>query len=304
MTASHPAPTIFGERYVVERELGRGGMATVYLAEDRKHERHVAIKVLRPELAMSVGAERFLREIGITARLSHPHIVPLIDSGQSDGLLYYVSTYVAGGSLRDRLRQDGRLPVGDAIRIAREVGAGLDYAHRNGFVHRDVKPENILFADGLAVLTDFGVARVTEGSGVKSLTDAGLAVGTPEYMSPEQASGEHELGASSDVYSLACVTYEMLTGVPPLRGETARRTIAKQVTERARPVRVLRPDAPAVVEQALERALAKNPGERLGSIGEFTTALQRPPALGTDAAAIAERIVASVRRASSVAASQ
>ena len=184
MTASHPAPTIFGERYVVERELGRGGMATVYLAEDRKHERHVAIKVLRPELAMSVGAERFLREIGITARLSHPHIVPLIDSGQSDGLLYYVSTYVAGGSLRDRLRQDGRLPVGDAIRIAREVGAGLDYAHRNGFVHRDVKPENILFADGLAVLTDFGVARVTEGSGVKSLTDAGLAVGTPEYMSP------------------------------------------------------------------------------------------------------------------------
>src|SRR5213593_535309 len=186
------------DRYGIERELGRGGMAAVYLAEDRKHGRKVAIKVLQPELVASLGVERFLREIRIAARLSHPHIVPLIDSGEAGGLLYYVQPHVPGGSLRERLERERRLPVKDVLRIAHEVGAGLDFAHRNGFVHRDVKPENILFADGTAVLADFGVARACYAPGVAPLTDvvtdAGLAVGTPEYMSPEQASGEVNLG--------------------------------------------------------------------------------------------------------------
>jgi eukaryotic-like serine/threonine-protein kinase len=274
MTARAVVSTLFGDRYVVQRELGRGGMATVYLAEDRKHDRHVAIKVLKPELGASLGAERFLREIGIAARLSHPHIVPLIDSGDADGFLYYVSAFIAGGSLRDRLKKEGRLPVRDAVQIAEDIGAALDYAHRNGFVHRDVKPENILFTDRLAVLADFGVARVAWGSDSEPLTDVGLVVGTPEYMSPEQASGEHDLGFASDVYSLACVVYEMLAGAPPLRGENARVTMARQVTERPRVIRSVRPDAPAGVEQALARALAKNPAERYATVSEFTTALK------------------------------
>src|SRR6266545_2800231 len=239
--------TTLADRYTVERELGHGGMATVYLAEEKKHGRKVAIKVLRPELTASLGAERFLREIGIAARLSHPHIVPLIDSGEVDGVLYYVQPHVPGGSLRERLTKEPRLPVKDALRIAQEVGAGLDFAHRNGFVHRDVKPENILFADGHAVLADFGVARACCGPGMPApadvVTDAGIAVGTPEYMSPEQASGEPNLGNESDVYSLACVVYEMLAGEPPLRGRGARATMAKQVTESPRPVRALRPEA-------------------------------------------------------------
>jgi serine/threonine-protein kinase len=292
MTARASLPPLFGERYTVHRELGRGGMATVYLAEDKKHERHVAIKVLKPELGASVGAERFLRETGIAARLSHPHIVPLIDSGEFEGLLYYVSPFIAGGSLRDRLKTEGRLSVRDAIRVAEEVGAALDFAHRSGFVHRDVKPENILFADGLAVLSDFGVARVACGTTGEPLTDIGLAIGTPEYMSPEQASGEHDLGFGSDVYSLACVVYEMLSGSPPLRGENARTTMARQVTERPRPVRSLRPDAPTPVEDALTRALAKNPLERYATITEFTTALQAEAQESTRSYPGAERTIA------------
>src|SRR5207248_1885507 len=186
----HPGGPL-ASRYLVEREIGAGGMATVYLAEEKKHGRKVAIKVLRPELAASLGTERFLREIGIAARLAHPHIVPLIDSGNADGLLYYVSPFVPGGSLRDRLIKEQRLPVREVVRIAGEVGAGLDYAHREGFVHRDVKPENILFADGHALLADFGVARTTcaadvqPGSDSGPVTGAGIALGTPEYMSPE-----------------------------------------------------------------------------------------------------------------------
>ena len=268
--------TALGGRYAIERELGRGGMATVYLAEERKHGRQVAIKVLHAELAASLGAERFLREIGIVARLSHPHIVPLIDSGDAGGVLYYVSPFVSGGSLRDRLLRDGRLPVRDALRIGREVGAALDYAHRNGFVHRDVKPENILFADGQAVLADFGVARAygaRDAEPLPPVTEAGLALGTPAYMSPEQASGDPDLDLTSDVYSLACVVYEMLAGVPPLVGSNARATIAKQVTEVPRPIRTLRPDVPAVAEQALARALAKAPEERHASVAEFADAL-------------------------------
>ena len=270
--------TALAGRYAVERELGRGGMATVYLAEDRKHARKVAIKVLDPELSASLGAERFLREIGIAARLSHPHIVPLIDSGESKGYLYLVATYVSGGSLRERLESaPGRqLPIKDALRIAQEVGAGLDYAHRSDVIHRDVKPENILFADNHAMLADFGVARACVTSPADVVTGAGMAVGTPEYMSPEQASGEAGLTSLSDQYSLACVVYEMLAGTPPISGNGARATMAKQVTAAPRPVRAMRPDAPAHVEHALARALAKDPAERYETVAEFLRALDAP----------------------------
>lgn len=262
-----------GERYVIERELGHGGMAIVYLAEDRKYGRQVAMKVLRPEFAESVGAERFLREIGIAARLSHPHIVPLIDSGEDDGLLYYVSPYVPGGSLRARLQQEGALPVRDAIRIAHEVGVALDFAHRAGIVHRDVKPENILFADGHALLADFGIAR-TWRPGQERITGSGLIVGTPEYMSPEQASGEDHLEAASDVYSLACVVYEMIAGEPPLKGDSPWSVIARHVTESPPPLRSRRPDAPEGVDKALRKALAKDPSHRHATVPSFLDALE------------------------------
>jgi len=289
-----PIAAALADRYTVERELGRGGMATVYLAEEKKHGRKVAIKVLRPEITAALGTERFLREIGIAARLAHPHIVPLIDSGEAGGLLYYVQPHVPGGSLRERLADARQLSLKDALRIAQEVGAGLDFAHRNGFVHRDVKPENILFADGHAVLADFGVARAicTPGAApaMDVVTDAGFAVGTPEYMSPEQASGETDLDNTSDVYSLACVVYEMLTGQPPFHGTSARATIAKQVTETPRPVRGRRPEVPTAVEQALARALEKDPAQRFASVAEFITALLTESAVPTRAPAITRSI--------------
>ncbi|HKE89906.1 MAG TPA: protein kinase [Gemmatimonadales bacterium] len=270
--------TKLADRYAIEHELGRGGMATVYLARDTRHDRSVAIKVLEPDLAVAFGAERFLREIGIAAQLSHPYIVPLIDSGEAGGLLYYVSPFIPGGSLRERLDQDGRLALKDALRIVEEVGAGLDYAHRHGFVHRDVKPENILFADGHALLADFGIARAGATPGKPAVTEVGLALGTPEYMSPEQASGDQNLGSESDVYSLACVLYEMLTGAPPFDAGSARATMAKQITETPRPLRALRPEAPATVGRAVERALEKDPDARFSSVAEFITALNAPPA--------------------------
>jgi len=277
--APSPLAAALADRYTVERELGRGGMATVYLAEEKKHGRKVAIKVLRPEITASVGTDRFLREIGIAARLSHPHIVPLIDSGEAGGFLYYVQPHVPGGSLRDRLEETRQLPLKDALRIAQEIGAGLDFAHRKGFVHRDVKPENILFADGHAVLADFGVARAVSDADAQ-VTEAGLAVGTPEYMSPEQASGESELGPASDVYSFACVVYEMLGGEPPFRGSGPRAVMAKQVTASPRPLRGLRPEVPGATERAVVRALEKDPNQRFTSAAEFVTALTAPDGPG------------------------
>ncbi|MEP6692941.1 MAG: protein kinase, partial [Gemmatimonadaceae bacterium] len=272
-----PAPSIaapLADRYTLERELGRGGMATVYLAEEKKHGRKVAIKVMRPELAASVGAERFLREIGIAARLSHPHIVPLIDSGEADGVLYYVSPFVSGGSLRDRLDRDGALPVPEALLIAAEVGMALDFAHRAGIVHRDVKPENVLFADGHAMLADFGVARAYGAGSDALMTEVGIALGTPEYMSPEQASGERELAGASDLYSLACVVYEMLAGEPPFRGGGARSVMAKHVLETPRSLRALRPEVTTAQELAVARALEKDPERRFAGVADFTKALQ------------------------------
>src|SRR3989449_2590477 len=270
-----PIAAALADRYTVERELGRGGMATVYLAEEKKHGRKVAIKVLRPEITAALGTERFLREIGIAARLAHPHIVPLIDSGEAGGFLYYVQPHVPGGSLRDRLVEAPQLPLKDALRIAQEIGAGLDFAHRKGFVHRDVKPENILFADGHAVLADFGVARACSDADAQ-VTEVGLAVGTPEYMSPEQASGEAELGPASDVYSFACVVYEMLAGEPPFHGLGPRAIMAKQVTESPRPLRGLRPEVPLATERAVGHALEKDPTQRYASAAEFVAALVAP----------------------------
>jgi eukaryotic-like serine/threonine-protein kinase len=266
-------PATLSERYTVERILGEGGMAVVHLAEERKHRRKVAIKVLKAEYGASVGAVRFIREIAIAARLSHPHIVPLIDSGEADGSLYYVSPYVEGGSLRDRLHGGKKLSIDDTIRISHEIGVALDYAHRSGFVHRDVKPENILFADDHALLADFGIAHVSAVTSAETLTESGLALGTPEYMSPEQASGDPDVGIPGDVYGLGCVVFEMLAGEPPFRGASSRSTMAKHVTERPRPLRSLRPDTPVGIELVVAKALAKDPSQRYGSVGQFTSEL-------------------------------
>lgn len=271
-------------RYTIERELGHGGMATVYLGEELKHHRAVALKVMHRDVAPALGAGRFLREIGIAARLSHPHLVPLLDSGEADGMLYYVSAFLPGGSLRDRLGREARLPIADALRIAEDVGGALDYVHRAGFVHRDVKPENILFADGLALLADFGVARAvsTTGDAARAandppgalITGSGFAVGTPEYMSPEQASGESRLDGRSDVYSLGCVVYEMLAGEPPFSGASPRAIMARHVAEPPRRLRTLRPEIPPGVESAVARALAKDPAHRFASVADFMAALR------------------------------
>ncbi len=263
-----------GDRYTIDRELGRGGMATVYVAQDLRHSRQVAIKVLRSDVAAAIGAERFLREIAIAARLTHPHVLPLIDSGQAAGSLYYVMPYVRGESLRERLVREKRLSLKDALRIARELGAGLDYAHREGFVHRDVKPENVLLADGHAVLADFGIARAIFQAGGDHVTEVGLAIGTPDYMSPEQAAGDRELDGRCDEYALACVIYEALAGAPPFSGTSARVIIARHLSEPPAPLRAHRPDVPAAVEQALQRALAKAPADRFQTVAEFTAALE------------------------------
>ncbi len=263
------------DRYTIERELGSGGMATVYLAEDLKHHRRVALKLLRPELAAVIGADQFLREIEIAAGLTNPHILPLHDSGKVDQFLYYVMPFVEGESLRDRLRREKQLPVDSAVRIAREVALALSYAHEHGVVHRDIKPENILLSGDEAVVADFGIARAVTAAGSERLTKTGLSLGTPQYMSPEQASGESEIDGRSDIYSLGCVMFEMLAGVTPHTGPTVQAIMAKVLTERPPDVRTLRDTAPPLLARVIHKALARLPADRFSTAAEVVDALVR-----------------------------
>jgi serine/threonine-protein kinase len=257
---------------MIERELGRGGMATVYLARDEKHDRHVALKLLHGELAAALGPERFLREIKLTARLDHPHILPVLDSGETLGRLWYTMPFVEGESLRDRLRREPQLPLDDALAIGREVGDALNYAHHHGVVHRDIKPENILIAHGHARVADFGIARAVEAAGGEELTGTGLAVGTPAYMSPEQA-GAGLVDARTDIYALGCVLHEMLAGEPPFTGPTPQAVVAKRFIQPAPLLSRLRPTVPPAVETAVQKALAVVPADRFATAAEFTRAL-------------------------------
>ncbi len=272
-----------GERYTLEREVGRGGMATVFLAQDVRHQRPVALKVLHPEIALSLGSERFLREIQIAARLQHPHIVPLYDSGrvppeQSEGpsLLYYVMPFVGGETLRERLERTPQLPLKEAVEVAHAVASALDYAHRQLIVHRDIKPENVMLHDGEAVVTDFGIAKAVTAAVTKNLTQSGTAVGTPAYMSPEQAIGETELDARSDIYSLGAMLYEMLAGAAPFSGATVQAIIARLFTEPVPPLRERRLEVPGWLERAVMKALAKDPSARYATAAQFAQALTWP----------------------------
>ncbi len=261
-------------RYAIERELGEGGMATVYLADDLKHERKVALKVLKPDLAAVVGAERFLAEIKTTANLRHPHILPLFDSGEADGFLFYVMPYVEGESLRDRLDRQSPLPVEDALQIGAALARGLDHAHRKGVIHRDIKPANILVQDGEPMIADFGIALAVGTLHDDRLTSTGLSPGTPNYMSPEQVAGEHELGSTTDVYSLGCVLYELLTGAPPHTGRGSKVVLAARLTERPTNVSIVRAGVPSEVGAVLEKALEPDPADRYESARTFGEALQ------------------------------
>jgi serine/threonine protein kinase/Tfp pilus assembly protein PilF len=273
-----------GASYILERELGRGGMATVFLADDVKHHRQVAIKVLRAELGSLLGPDRFLREVEIAAKLNHPHILPLYDSGNADGFLFYVMPYIKGESLRLKLEREKQLSIEEALAIARQVAAALSYAHAQNVIHRDVKPENILLYEGEAMVADFGIALAIGAAADERLTQTGLVVGTPEYMSPEQAMSEGALDARSDVYSLGCVLYEMLAGEPPYTGPNAQALLAKQLVDPVPAVRRLRAVVPVAVEQALTTAMAKTPADRFVSADAFAEALTapartRPPAV-------------------------
>ena len=261
-------------RYEIERELGRGGMATVYLARDVQHDRPVAVKVLHPDLAASLGAERFQREIKLAAGLQHPHILGVYDSGNADGNLWFTMPFVEGQSLRDRLNREGQLPINEAVRICREAALALDFAHRHGVVHRDIKPDNILLIDGQAMVADFGIARAIGASGGESLTQTGMSVGTAGYMSPEQATGESRIDARTDVYALGCVLYEMLAGEPPFTGPTAQAVIARAITETPRPLTSVRQAITPKLANAVSRALAKAPADRPATAGEFARDLE------------------------------
>jgi serine/threonine-protein kinase len=277
--------TALADRYAIERELGRGGMATVFLATDLRHERPVALKVLHRELAASLGSERFQREIRLCARLQHPHILTVHDSGEIPGpagtvpLLWFTMPFIEGESLRDRLNRERQLPVEDALRIAAEAADALDYAHRHGVLHRDIKPENILLSEGHALVADFGIGKALGGERGQQLTETGLAMGTPAYMSPEQAAGEKELDARSDLYSLATVLYEMLAGETPFAAPTVQATIARRFTDVPRPLRELRQSVPEGVAQAVQRALARTAADRFASVSQFAQALRIPAGL-------------------------
>jgi serine/threonine-protein kinase len=262
------------ERYRIERELGRGGMATVYLARDLRHDRLVAVKVLQRDLAQSLGAERFLQEIQIAARLSHPNILPLHDSGEVDGCPCYVMPYIEGESLRGRLQRAGALPLAEALRITREVGDALAHAHTQGIVHRDIKPENVLLAAGHAVVADFGIARAIDAAGGSRLTSTGVAVGTPAYMSPEQATGG-SVDGRSDLYALGCLLYEMLAGEPPHSAPTVQAMVAKRLTEAAPSIRVIRDQVPEALDHAIRTALARNPADRFATVPDFLRAIEQ-----------------------------
>ena len=269
------------DRYRLERELGRGGMATVYLARDLRHDRDVALKVLRPELAAVLGRERFLTEVRLTAKLDHPHILTLIDSGESAGALWYVLPFVRGESLRQRLQRERQLGVSEAVAIAGDIAGALEYAHQRGVIHRDVKPENILLHEGEAMLTDFGIALALREAGGERLTETGLSVGTLQYMSPEQATAERRLDARTDIYSLGAVVYEMLAGEPPFTGATGQALIAKLMTVPPTPLRTVRHGVPEHIDAAITRALAKVPADRFPTAAAFGASLRDPPTSGT-----------------------
>jgi serine/threonine-protein kinase len=288
------------DRYAVQREIGAGGMATVYLARDIKHDRNVALKVLNPELGAVLGVERFLSEIKVTANLQHPNLLPLFDSGAADGLLFYVMPFVDGESLRAKLDREKQLPIDEAIRIAVAIASALDYAHKHGVIHRDLKPENILLQAGQPVVADFGIALAVSNAGGARVTQTGLSLGTPQYMSPEQATGDRVIDGRSDIYSLAAMTYEMLTGEPPHSGNTMQAVIARVLTERPRSVRSMRPNVPEHVERALEHALEKLPADRWATAHEFADALQGrgmlPAPTGVHASPAADAVGSAGRR--------
>src|SRR4051812_36436105 len=264
------------DRYRIERELGAGGMATVYLAEDLKHKRKVAVKVLKPELAAGLGGERFVQEVTTTAALQHPHILPLFDSGTADGFLFYVMPFIAGETLRAKLNRETQLGVDEAVRIASDVADALHYAHQHGVIHRDIKPENILLANGRPMVADFGIALAVSAAAGGRMTETGLSLGTPHYMSPEQATAEKEITARSDVFSLASVLYEMLAGQPPHLGGSAQQIIMKIITEQPAPVTQFRKSVPPNVAHALAQALEKLPADRFETAAKFADALRNP----------------------------
>ena len=266
------------DKYEIERELGRGGMATVYLAHDRKHDREVALKVLHPELSSALGPDRFLREIKVAARLNHPHILPLHDSGEASGFLYYVMPYVEGESLRAKLNRDGKLPLDEALYLARGVAGALDYAHRQRVVHRDIKPENIMLHEGEAMVMDFGIAKAVSVASGAELTQTGMMVGTPAYVSPEQAAGEAEIDGRSDQYSLACMLYEILSGKKAFTGATAQAVLSKRFTDPVPSLRAVEPSVPDEIDEAVTKALSKDARERYNTSGEFAKALIWPKA--------------------------
>jgi serine/threonine-protein kinase len=263
-------------RYTVERKLGEGGMATVYLARDLRHNRNVALKVLKPELAAVVGADRFLAEIETTANLQHPHILPLFDSGEADGFLFYVMPYVEGETLRDRVDREKQLPVDEAVRIATAVANALQHAHDRGVIHRDIKPANILMQDGEPLVADFGIALAVGAAGGSRLTETGLSVGTPYYMSPEQATGDQTVGPASDTYALACVLYEMLVGDPPYVGSTAQAVLGKIIQGEPVSATAIRRSITANVDAAIRKALEKLPADRFTGAQDFARALADP----------------------------
>src|SRR5687767_4357957 len=276
MDAISKLRTSLAARYEIEREIGAGGMATVYLARDQRHDRNVALKVLNPELGAVLGVERFLSEIKVTANLQHPNLLPLFDSGEADGMLFYVMPYVEGETLRHRIDREKQLPVNEALRITIAAAGALDYAHRHNVFHRDLKPENILLQDGQPVVSDFGIALAVTNAGGTRVTQTGLSLGTPAYMSPEQATGDRVIDARSDIYSLAAVLYEMLIGEPPHTGATIQAVIARVLTDKPRSVRSTREMVPENVDAAITRALAKLPADRFATASQFSEALQDP----------------------------